>query len=32
MANANELIDNRELDPISGLPPCGALLINVEKL
>ena len=31
-ANANELTDNIELDPISGFPPDRALLVSIEKI
>lgn len=31
-ANANELIDNEALDPISGFPPARALLVKIGKI
>ena len=32
LANANQLTDNKILDPISGFPPDRALLVKIERL
>ena len=31
-ANANLLVDDKNLDPVSGFPPCRAFLARIEKI